>query len=356
MTHDIIGEWELSDPSKAAKGKEAALGSIVFLEQDGKVVVKSADPDVTDKPSRVEFEGDTIRFEMLSAGSSRGNSHQVYEISLHGPYAFGGTRRQGLLPKAPVTGQRIGEPAAPVPADAPETPTAATYATADLSTSVIAMPGSVAEAKAKAAEAAERASIAAAEAAAALAEAEAAAALEAARRAAENAAAARAAIQTPPTAPPAMTGQVPVAQPPVTAQVPQQPLATPEPQFAPAPLPMQPAPAEPAPQSTFMPQATTGAVPAPITFESASGIEDTSTGAAGKRRLRITHWLTREDHTTLAAEAFPGVFVWGNSFVTTEQRLREVGWSVTPFATDETLEVDDLVYQHAAMVRDSFAR
>ncbi len=358
MTHDIVGEWDLTEVAKGAKGKDSHLGRIAFLEQGGKVVVMNADPEAADKPARVEIDGNTIRFEILSGRSGRGNTNHAYEITLRGHRAFDGTRRQGLLSKTPIIGQRVGDAPAVAPVEAPAA-VAPSYATGDLSASLIAMPGSVAEAKAKAAEAAERAALAAAEAAAAYAEADAAAALEAARRAAENAAAARAAvhIQAPIPAPPAPAVQPPVMAPYSDGSVP------------PAVLANLPAPTQPAQPSAIVPPVApmeyaptaTGAFPAaPVPFSPTSAFdaafEDAAAGTPGKRQVRITHSLSREGRSTLAAELFPGVFVWGDSFVTTELRLREVGWVLTPIATDATIEVDDLLIEHAAMVRDSFAR
>ncbi len=374
MTHDIVGEWDLNEVSKANKGKDSFLGRIAFLEQGGKIVVKDADPESTDKPSRVDIDGDTIRFEILSGRSGRGNTNHTYEITMQGPYAFGGTRRQGLLQRTPITGQRVGD----LPGAAPENvPAAATsYPTGDLSSSLIAMPGSVAEAKAKAAEAAERAALAAAEAAAALAEAEAAAALEAARRAAENAAAARAAVHTE-----AQPMAAPAAEPPAPAPVAEAPMpmpvapalpqsfAPPAPPAPPAAFAAPPAPPQPAQPWAFVPPVppvepvptATGSLPAAsVPFDPRSAIdaalEDSAAGSPAKWRLRVTHRLSSGDRTALAVEVFPGVFVWGNNFATSEQRLREVGWVATPIVTDETIEVDAQLINHAAMVRDSFAQ
>lgn len=297
MLHDIIGEW---DVQTVDKGKESAAGRFAFVEHDGKVVVKDADPDVAGKPARVEFDGDIIRFEFLSAGSSRGNTHHNYELRLHGPDAFDGTRRRGMLAKTSVVGRRIGvAPAVVTPSPA--------------STSLAPLPGNVAAAKAKAAEAAERASVAAAEAAAALAEAEAVAAMEQARRAAERAAAARAAVVPP----------EPVLRPPVAPDV----LAT------------LPAPTEP---PAFVPMAPVAQAPA-------------ASGSPEKRSLGITHRLTYGDSAVLAAEVFQSVFVWGGSFAASEQRLREAGWEIASIETDETIGVDELLLRHAAMIRDSVA-
>lgn len=207
MISDIIGEW---DVSVVDRGGEATAGRIAFLLHDGKVVVRDADPEAASRPARVEFDGETIRFELLSAASSRGNAHHNYEIRLQGGDGFTGTRRRGMLARVPISGRRVEQP-----------------------------------------------SLGAADAAAALAEAEAdvVAALEAARRAAERAAAVRAAVPSAaasvqpavppvvlatlpaPTAPPA---SVPVAVPPV-ADVP--PAAVPQAPVSPAPVAPASAPA-----------------------------------------------------------------------------------------------------------------
>lgn len=350
MPHDIIGEWDLVDTTK---GRDAPLGRIAFLEQDGALVVRSADPEVTDRPARVDVDGWTLRFELLSAGSSRGNAHHAYELSMHGTEAFSGTRRRGLLPKTPITGRSVATPAL----DLEGSPAARQP---EQLANRITIPGGVAEAKARAAEAAERASLAAAEAAAALAEAEAAAAMEAARRAAETAAAARAAVWTP------MTEPIAAEQPP-TPLVPQQPApaqqsAAPTPRQDPLPptaLANLPAPATP--PHAFIPSGASVAIDGPIpahspqTTVSDATAELPALSASGTHRLRITHGLTGGDRTALAAEVFPGLFVWGNSFLTPEHRLREVGWVATPIVTDETIEVDGLLLQYAALVRDSLA-
>lgn len=186
MIRDIIGEWDVVLPGK----EETPAGRIVFLLHDGRVVVKDADPESTSRPNRVDVDGDLIRFEFLSPGSSRGNTHHIYELRMQGADAFTGTRRRGMLARVPVSGTRV-----------EVTPEAAADAAMLL----------------------------------AEAEAEVVAALEAARRAAERAAAARAAVPSAepsvqpavapavlaalpaPSAPPAF---VPVAAAPVPAQAP----------------------------------------------------------------------------------------------------------------------------------------
>lgn len=172
---------------------------------------------------------------------------------------------------------------------------------------------SLAEAKAKAAEAAERAAVAAADAAAALAEVEAATAFEAARRAAETAASARAA---------ATAAEVPL--------------------LAAASAPRPPVPAE-----------VLALLPAPAVtpaFPAASVQAPPST-----RRVQVTHRLTCGDSMLLAVELLPGVFVWGESFPASEQRLREVGWTATPIASEATLEVEETQIQHAFTVHSALA-
>jgi hypothetical protein len=168
MAHDIIGDWEVTH---VEKGASVVIGRITFSETDGRLVVTDSDPDEGGAVSRVEVEGETLRFEHLGGGSSRGTVRHVFEVVMQGPAEFAGTRRRGMLPRTPVTGQRVPDP-------------------------LDALAGNLAGAKARAAEAAERAALAAAEAEAAFAEAEAAAALEAARRAAQKALAARAAATT----------------------------------------------------------------------------------------------------------------------------------------------------------------
>lgn len=79
MYSDILGEWELV---MGENGKGVSGGRILFLEKDGKIVVKDADPEAEDPPARVSVEGEKLRFELLSAGSSRGNVHHNYELRL----------------------------------------------------------------------------------------------------------------------------------------------------------------------------------------------------------------------------------------------------------------------------------
>ncbi|MCS0499397.1 hypothetical protein [Protaetiibacter mangrovi] len=308
MIRDILGEWDISQIDRT---KKTSLGRIAFLERDGRVVVVDTDPDGAGTAARVEFDGAAIRFELLSAGSSRGNAHYTYEISLHGPYAFGGTRRRGLLAKTPITGERVGELAAPAPA-AWAPPVVAPSHAGELSSDFSGMPGSLAEAKARAAEAAERAALAAAEAEAAQAEVEAAAALENARRAAERAAAARAAV---------------AAQAPAT---PTHPVAVPvtEEALAALPAPTEPPAITPGSRATAAPHAAAA--------------------------MRVTHRLSGGGSTIMAVEVFPDVFVWGESYATTD-RLRGIGWSASPIDTDERIEVAARLLQQATLLRDSLA-
>jgi len=165
MAHDIIGDWEVSLFDRSEPGPIARL---TFFENDRGLAVTDSDPDEGGAVAHVELDGETLRFEHVSARSARGMTRHTFEIVLQGPSVFTGTRRRGMLARVPITGARVVDP-------------------------LDAIAGNLAEAKAKAADAAERAAMAAAEAAAALAEAEAAAALEAARRAAQKAVAARAA-------------------------------------------------------------------------------------------------------------------------------------------------------------------
>jgi hypothetical protein len=205
MAHDIIGEWEVS---LVEKGRPVPIGGITFFERDGRLVVTDSDPDEGGAISRVEVDGETLRFEHLGGGSSRGTVRHTFEIVLRGSSAFEGTRRRGMLARTPVSGQRVVDP-------------------------LDAIAGNLAGAKAKAAEAAERAAVAAAEAAAALAEAEAAAALEAARRAAQKAVAARAAAATQATdahasqlvVPPEVLAIIPAPAQPAAADAPPAPPA-----------------------------------------------------------------------------------------------------------------------------------
>lgn len=182
MIRDIIGEWEVN---LVEKGRQTSVARIEFVLTDDKVVVRDADPEAAGRPARVEFDGERIRFELLSGGSSRGSIHYVYEIRLNGDDTFDGTRRRGMLTKSPIAGQRVAL-VAPAPADA-----AAVLAKA---------------------------------------EAEVVAALEVARRAAERAAAARAAV---PTAEPTVQ---PSVAPVVLATLPA-PTAPPAPAPAPVPVP-----------------------------------------------------------------------------------------------------------------------
>ncbi len=309
MIGDIIGEW---DVTLVEKGKETPAGRIVFASHDGKVTVRDADPDAASRPARVDVEGETIRFEFLSAGSSRGNTHHNFELRMQGPDVFAGTRRRGMLAKTFVTGQRVGVAPGVL---------ALTSGPVQVTAGPDAAPDSLAAAKARAAEAAERASLAAAEAAAALAEAEAVAALEGARRAAERAAAARAATTR-------------AVRTPVAPEV----LAT------------LPAPTDP---PAFVPLAPVAQAAQAEVVEAPDADVEPSPHAPGRRLLGITHRLTYGDSAVLAAEAFPGVFVWGGTFAAPEQRLREAGWEIVAVDTDEAIEVDGLLIQHAAMIRDT---
>ena len=302
MNRDILGTWEIT---LTDKGKDASAGRITFHHHDGKVVVSDADPEAAGRPARVDFDGETIRFELLSPGSSRGNTHHTYEIVVHGQDGFAGTRRRGMLARVPVTGERVLGALTDLPEVTAGDPSAL-------------LQGNLAEAKARAAEAAERAALAAAEAAAALAEAEALTALDAARRAAEKATAARAAIPSRPAAEAISPTGYQAVTPELLAEL--------------------PAPTEP---PAFVP-----------TVSAMAGSGAPSAGAR-TRLLPITHRLTHGDRTVLAAVAFPGVFVWGGSFAAPEFRLRDAGWTVTAITSDDVLEIDESLFQHAASVRDS---
>jgi len=324
MNPDIIGEWAVT---LVEKGKETHAGRIVFAARDGRIWVTDADPDNAGRPARVDVDGETLRFEFLSAGSSRGNAHHNFELQLQGADVFAGTRRRGMLAKTFVTGQRVASgalalPAGSADAGAPDT----AYDT-------------LAAAKARAAEAAERASLAAAEAAAALAEAEAVAALEGARRAAERAAAARAA------ATPAAPVRIPVA-PEVLATLP-------APTDPPAFVPLAPVQAGQAPEREVEFAGHEAEHDAGHDAAHEAGVASPPPHAPGRRLLGITHRLTHGDSAVLAAEVFPSVFVWGGTFAAPEQRLREAGWEIVAVETGETIEVDGLLIQHAAMIRDS---
>jgi hypothetical protein len=290
MIRDIIGEWEISI---VERGKAQSVGRLSFRLAEGALQVVDSDPDAAGPPARVDVDGSTLRFELLAAGSSRGVTRHLYEIGLLNPGTFGGSRRRGMMARVPVTGQRVNA----MPAGA--------------------SGGSLAEAKARAAEAAERATQAAAEAAAALAEVEAASALEAARRAAERAASARATAFGPdaPTA-------LPTPEPGRRA-VPAEVLAI-------LPAPTQP----PAFDSRVSGDATVVAL----------------TAASQVRRVRATHLLSCGDTSLLAVEVHPGVFVWGDSFPATAQRLREVGWMVVPVQSDQMIAIGETQLVQATTV------
>ncbi|AYF99240.1 hypothetical protein [Protaetiibacter intestinalis] len=150
MTSDILGEWDLF---LGESGRGGWAGRVEFFDNGSALAVRDADPEAQGRPARVDASGAVLRFELLSAGSSRGNAHHVYEIAFSGGDLLTGTRRRGLLTKAPFVGRRVAVASGP-------------------------------------------ASLADAEAAALAAEAEATAALEAARLAAAKVAAARAAVQS----------------------------------------------------------------------------------------------------------------------------------------------------------------
>ncbi|QEO09543.1 hypothetical protein [Protaetiibacter larvae] len=190
MAHEIIGEW---DVALSQKGESVPLGRLSFFEKEGRLVVVDSDPEVGGSPADVESDGDTLRFEILGAGTSRGATRHVFEVTMRGHASFTGTRRRGMLARVPVAAQRVIDP-------------------------LDALAGNLAGAKAKAAEAAARAALAAAEAAAAQAEAEAAEAIEAARRAAQKAVAARAAASTPSAATPLVVPSEVLAIIPAPAQ------------------------------------------------------------------------------------------------------------------------------------------
>ncbi|WP_166867672.1 hypothetical protein [Salinibacterium sp. ZJ70] len=295
MIRDIIGEW---DVSIVEKGTAQSVGRLSFRLAEGVLRVVATDPDAAGPAARVDVDGSTLRFELLAAGSSRGVTRHVYEVSLLSPSTFGGSRRRGMMARVPVTGQRVN-----------------------------AMPGgafgsSLAEAKARAAEAAERATQAAAEAAAALAEVEAASALEAARRAAEKAASARAAAlgsETPAVLPTPPSGR---------RAVPPEVLA------------ILPAPTQPA---AFGSRVSSDATVVALTT------------ASSVRRVRATHLLSCGETSLLAVEVHPGVFVWGESFPATAQRLREVGWTVVPVQSDQLIAIGETQLAQASTVARAVA-
>ena len=208
MAHDIIGDWEVSLFDRNEPGPIARL---TFFENERGLAVTDSDPDDGGAIAHVELDGETLRFEHVSSRSARGMTRHTFEIVLQGPSVFTGTRRRGMLARVPITGTRVVDP-------------------------LDAIAGNLAEAKAKAADAAERAAMAAAEAAAALAEAEAAAALEAARRAAQKAVAARAAAAQAGEAasstlvvPPEVLAIIPAPAQPATSGPPAPPSAPPAP-------------------------------------------------------------------------------------------------------------------------------
>ena len=288
MIRDIIGEWDLT---LIEKGRETPAGRILFAERDGRVVVMDADPEAATRPARVDIDGDVMRFELLSAGSSRGSAHHFFEVRQLEADALVGTRRRGMLAKTQLTGHRV-ELSALEPADA-----AALLA---------------------------------------LAEAEVAVALEAARRAAERAAAARAAV------PSAGSTMQPTVAPVVLAALPAPTAPPAQPAVTPAPVPE--ARPEPVPEAVSEPTPEAGPVPTVPVL--AQELND--------RTLRISHRLTRGEIVVLAAEIFPDVYVWG-TFAAAGPRLREAGWALDEVATDETIHVDDALLQHAFAVGQSVA-
>ncbi|MBO9579020.1 MAG: hypothetical protein J7480_09680, partial [Microbacteriaceae bacterium] len=204
------------------------------------------------------------------------------------------------------------------------------------------------------------------------------------QRAAENAAAARAAVHSQATTVEAATGAVPVvaeqsaAQQPQAArhaapsQIQQEPLSASLVANLPAPTvpPVQAAAqalveaaaagtpvqsAVPAEVSTATANLRAAAIPFDPSSALAAARDEAGQAAPAMSRLRVTHRLTCGDRMALAAEVHPGVFMWGNSFLTSEQRLREVGWIATAIVSHETIEVTDDMLRQAAMVRDSFA-
>ncbi|MFT4285479.1 MAG: hypothetical protein QM598_11660, partial [Protaetiibacter sp.] len=104
MIDDILGEWDLI---LGESGRGDWDGRIAFLERDGRLLVQDADPESRSTPSRVEVAGTTLRFEMLSAGSSRGNAHHTFELTPAEDGTLRGTRRRGLLARTPLVGRRV---------------------------------------------------------------------------------------------------------------------------------------------------------------------------------------------------------------------------------------------------------
>lgn len=235
MIDDIIGEWDLT---LGENGRGEHDGRIAFLAPEGRLLVRDADPEVRLAPSRVESADGTLRFELLAAGSSRGNAHYSYELRRAEDGTLRGTKRRGLLARTPLVATRVAA--------------AVTVGTTEATPLSPVAADPLAEVRARAAAAAERANLAAAQAAAAAAEADAAEAFEAARQAAARVAAARAAVQQfgPGTAQP---GAAPQASP--RTEVPSEVLAvlpapSQAPVFAPAPAPA-PAAAEAASASVL---------------------------------------------------------------------------------------------------------
>jgi len=172
MIDDILGEWDLI---LGESGRGDWDGRIAFLERDGRLLVQDADPESRSTPSRVEVTGTTLRFEMLSAGSSRGNAHHTFELTPAADGTLRGTRRRGLLARTPLVGVRAAGTDAAVPSPGTSEESLLTAAVGS---------EALAEVRARAAAAAEHANLAAAQAAAAAAEAEAMEAIEVAPRAA----------------------------------------------------------------------------------------------------------------------------------------------------------------------------
>ncbi|MFT4028419.1 MAG: hypothetical protein QM675_00955, partial [Protaetiibacter sp.] len=157
MINDILGEWDLF---LGENGRGEWEGRLAFTQADGRLRVQDADPESATTPSRVEVTGGTLRFEMLSAGSSRGNAHHAFELALAEDGTLRGTRRRGLLARVPLVGRRV------VPADEASTPGASgPTQSAEPLLAPDAAPDSLAAARARAVAAAERANLAAAQAA-----------------------------------------------------------------------------------------------------------------------------------------------------------------------------------------------
>jgi len=109
-----------------------------------------------------------------------------------------------------------------------------------------------------------------------------------------------------------------------------------------------------APARRAIPPDMLALIPAPT---QAPAVAPTVPGANSARihRLRVTHRIDFGGSTVSAVEVFPGVFLWGESYATSADRLRQVGWVATAVQTDEALDVDERRIVEAATLRDALA-